>query len=517
VAAARPLQLLQSAAVEYDDGAGVLTPKSRKQAEARRLSEGQWQVAAPVVAHMAKPGWSTADELELDDELDDMPPAAPAAAPPPVASPFKARLAVRFGGAPEAIPFGAPVGAPFGVPALASGLRAPSSVSVASPAASRLLPPLEWADAHASGPRSLLTRTPAAHTSEPRSLLARTPAKGAAAKGQRPPAVVPASSSSGAPGGADGSALPHFARRSSLRPATLESFTAAKEAEGAAKKAEEDAAVAAADVTVARPAMAEANVMAAAEAEKAAEKATTEKAAAEKAAAEKAAAEKASAEKPPPAPASAVKATKAAVSASVGPAEADAVGRTEAKAPAQRPPPGALPSALLEAARACGLESILLGLPPPPPHSRRAAAAAAEADKENVADQDTNVDAAVPAALAAAAPTLTQGAKSPTVSQKAAADADGSLLSAAAGIAPRWQKLDMTMRPPTLMTAPRGTKRPEGSDGSESHARRAITTEQKKRRRAESLEGPEAEVLSPHAASAASAASAAAAFDLFAD
>jgi hypothetical protein len=122
----------------------------------------------------------------------------------------------------------------------------------------------------------------------------------------------------------------------------------------------------------------------------------------------------------------------------------------------------------------------------------------------------------VPAALAAAAPTFTHCAKSPTVSPKAAADADGSLLSADAGIAPRWQKLDMTMRPAPLMTAPRGTKRPEGSDGSESRARRATTTEQKKRRRAESLEGPEAEVLSPHAASAASAASAAA-FDLFAD
>ena len=295
VAAARPPQQLQSAAVEYDDGAGVLTPKSRKQEEARRLSEGQGQVAAPVVAHMARPWWSTADELELDDELDSLPPAALAAAPPQVASPFKARLAVRFG-APEAIPFGAPVGVPFGVPALASGLRATSSVSVASPAASRLLPPLEWADAHASGPRSLLTRTPAAHTSEPRSLLARTPAKGAAAKGQRPPAVAPASSSSGGPAGADGSALPHFARRSSLRPATLESFTAAKEAEGPAKKVE-DAAVAAVDVAVASPAMAEANAVAAAEAEKAAEKATTEKAAAEKAAAEKAAAEKAAAEK----------------------------------------------------------------------------------------------------------------------------------------------------------------------------------------------------------------------------
>ena len=46
VAAARPPQQLQSAAVEYDDGAGVLTPNSRKQEEARRLSEGQGQAAA---------------------------------------------------------------------------------------------------------------------------------------------------------------------------------------------------------------------------------------------------------------------------------------------------------------------------------------------------------------------------------------------------------------------------------------------------------------------------------------
>ena len=347
---------------------------------------------------------------------------------------------------------------------------------------------------------------------EMRSLLTRTPAKGAAAKGaaasasaaDRPrpsPPHEPRPLEANTAGGekADCSALPHFARRSALRPPSADALASPMEAVEAATEAAAQAS----------------GCLEAAAAAETAEAAQAAKSEAAEAADVAEAAEAADAAEAAEAAEGAEAAEAAEAAEGAGAAEVNEASPSPPKPPPPKQPSdgpqlsGSLPSTLREAARACGLEGILLGLQPVPPPSRRAAAAAGTAMAGKDADRAKIGEPMPPPLPPPPLASVSTGPPPPACTPVAAAK------EAADGSGPRWQKLDVTAREPLPTSALRGSKRREGSDGADSRGGRATTTEQKKRRRTEgtavrAAPHSEPEALSQRGASAAS-------FDLFAD